>query len=65
MRGPSALSLSKLPSRRTNAIVVDISLPAAAVAKVAYESSAGMGSGSDDVIRLGIEPPSRARRSCR
>jgi hypothetical protein len=44
MRGPSSLSLSKLASSRTNAIVVDISLPPAAVANDAYEASAGTGS---------------------
>ena len=33
MRGPSVGSLSRLPSRRTKAIVVDISLPAGSSAK--------------------------------
>ena len=35
MRGPSALSFSRLPSSRTKAMVVHISLPPAATANCA------------------------------
>jgi hypothetical protein len=45
--------LSRFPSSRTNAIVVDICLPAARVANFAYVSSAGTGTGSQPVSRCG------------
>ncbi|MNN58638.1 hypothetical protein D3C81_1736950 [compost metagenome] len=41
MRGPSAASLSRLPSMRTTAMVVDISLPSAASAKLAHWPDGG------------------------
>jgi hypothetical protein len=54
-----------LPSRRTKAIVVLISLPAASSANAAVVSSGGTASGAQSLRRAGTRPPRARRRLCR
>ena len=46
MRGPSWVSFKWLPSMRTKAMVVLISLPAASSAKLAYALTSGTATGA-------------------
>ncbi|MNW09808.1 hypothetical protein D3C71_2068960 [compost metagenome] len=64
-RGPNCGALSQAVSRRTAAMVVDISLPSACKAKLAVTSSGGTGIVGAWCLRAGNGPPRAWRRACR
>ncbi len=63
---PSALSFTRMPSMRTNAIVVEISRPSPVASRSGLKLSS-FGASSLVLLRrrCGIDPPRCARSSCR